>query len=152
MLLPTLRPRLLKDRAAEMTEKTATQPPTQIHEDVSDPETQSLSPSDRAVMAQMGKRQQLKRRFNGFTIFGLSITLLSSWEALGGALGVSMTAGGPVSVLYGLFFTFTGSLACAASIAEMASICPISGAQMHWTYMFAPKQWRVLVTFIQGTN
>jgi choline transport protein len=117
---------------------------------LSSPSTHSLSSEDQHVMAQMGVRQQLKRRFNIFTIFGLSITLLSSWEALGSALGVSMNAGGPVSVVYGLIFTFTGTLACAASIAEMASICPISGAQYHWTYMFAPKRWRVVVTFIQG--
>jgi choline transport protein len=117
---------------------------------LSSPSTHSLSSEDRHVMAQMGVRQQLKRRFNIFTILGLSLTFLASWEALGSALSVTMTAGGPVSIVYGLIFTFSGTLACAASIAEMASICPISGAQYHWTYMFAPERWRVVVTFIQG--
>jgi choline transport protein len=130
-----------------MAEKHPAQSSPQI---LSDTDTNSVSSEDQHVMAQMGKRQQLKRRFNGFTIFGLSVTLIASWESLGAALGLSMTAGGPVSVVYGLLFTFTGSMACAASIAEMASICPISGAQYHWTYIFAPKRWRVLVTFIQG--
>jgi hypothetical protein len=65
-------------------------------------------------------------------------------------MGVAFTSGGPVSLVYGLMFTFTGTLACAASIAEMASICPISGAQYHWTWMFAPARWRVFITFIQG--
>ncbi|KAF2468871.1 amino acid transporter [Lindgomyces ingoldianus] len=106
---------------------------------------------DKEVMEKMGKRQELTRRFNIFTIFGLSMTLLSSWEAIGGALGVGLLAGGPVALIYGLIFTLSGTLACAASIAEMASICPISGAQYHWTYMFAPKRFRVLITFIQAT-
>jgi choline transport protein len=65
-------------------------------------------------------------------------------------MGVSMYAGGPIILIYGLLLTLSGTLACAASIAEMASICPISGAQYHWTYMFAPKKWRVFITFLQG--
>jgi choline transport protein len=100
-------------------------------------------------MAQIGKRQRLQRRFNIFTIFSLSLTLLSSREAIGGSMGVAFTAGGPVVLVYNLIFMFTGMLAYAASIAEMASICPISGAQYYWTWMFVPKRWRVLVTFIQ---
>jgi choline transport protein len=87
-------------------------------------------------MAQIGKRQRLQRRFNIFTIFSLSLTLLSSREAIGGSMGVAFTAGGPVVLVYNLIFMFTGMLAYAASIAEMASICPISGAQYYWTWMF----------------
>jgi hypothetical protein len=55
-----------------------------------------------------------------------------------------------VTLVWGLFFTGSGTLALACSIAEMASMCPISGAQYHWTYMFAPKKWRVQITFLQG--
>lgn len=124
-------------------------PALAVDDDVAQRASPDMS-SDKLVMEQMGKRQQLRRRFNVFTIFGLSITLLSSWEALGSALGVSMTAGGPVSVVYGLLFTFSGTLACAASVAEMASISPISGAQYHWSYLFAPESCKVIVTFIQG--
>jgi len=134
----------------EMEAKPTTPPPARAVEDASDPDDRSIASEDKTVMAQMGKRQQLKRRFNIFSIFGLSMTLLSSWEAIGASIGLGMTSGGPVSLVYGLMFTFCGTLACAASIAEMASMCPISGAQYHWTYMFAPKEWRVFITFIQG--
>ncbi|KAF2734499.1 amino acid transporter [Polyplosphaeria fusca] len=130
----------------EMEDKTTVQRPGE--EEVGD--ESSLNVEDKEVMQQMGKRQQLARRFNIFTIFGLSMTLLSSWEAMGAAMGVGLTAGGPVALIYGLMFTLSGTLACAASIAEMASICPISGAQYHWTYIFAPKRFRVFITFIQG--
>jgi hypothetical protein len=125
--------------AIEMDEKPPSQPQLHAVEDAPDPDSTSLASDDKAVMHQMGKRQQLARRFNIFTIFGLSLTLLSSWEAIGGSIGVGLLAGGPVSLVYGLMFTFSGTLACAASIAEMASLCPIAGAQYHWTYMFAPR-------------
>ena len=58
--------------------------------------------------------------------------------------------GGPVSLVYGLLFTLTGVLALAASLSEMASMCPISGAQYHWTYMFAPKKSAAFITWMQG--
>jgi len=34
-------------------------------------------------------------------------------------------------------------MAFALSLAEMASICPIAGAQYHWTALFAPPSVRV---------
>ncbi|KAF2190091.1 amino acid transporter [Zopfia rhizophila CBS 207.26] len=133
----------------EMEDKQVSQPAVDDMEATS-PDSASLNVEDKEVMVQMGKRQQLARRFNLFTIFGLSMTLLSSWEAIGASLGVGLYAGGPVALTYGLMFTLSGTLACAASIAEMASICPISGAQYHWSFMFAPKKSRVFVTFVQG--
>lgn len=42
------------------------------------------SMEDTVVMSQMGIRQQLERRFNAISILGLSLTLLASWEAIGG--------------------------------------------------------------------
>lgn len=67
-------------------------------------------------------------------------------------MGVGLAAGGPVALVYGFLLSLSGTLACAASVAEMASICPISGAQYHWTYMFAPKGWKVFLSFIQGAQ
>ena len=40
--------------------------------------------------------------------------------------------GGPVALVYGMILTLTGVFALAASLSEMASMCPISGAQYHW--------------------
>ena len=75
---------------------------------------------------------------------------VSSWEAIAGAVGTGLYAGGPISLIWGFFLTGSGTLALAASIAEMASMCPISGAQYHWTYMFAPKRSAAFITWMQG--
>lgn len=66
------------------------------------------------------------------------------------AWGIGLYAGGPVALIWGWFLTFSGNLALATSVAEMASMCPISGAQYHWTYMFAPPKWHIPITFMQG--
>lgn len=104
-----------------MDENPSAQQPALNIGDVSDLDERSMASEDKEVMAQMGKRQVLQRRFNIVTIFGLALTLISSWEALAGSLAAALVAGGPVSLVYGLVFTFTGTLACAASIAEMVS-------------------------------
>lgn len=45
-------------------------------------------------------------------------------------IGSGLASGGPVALVYGYLFVITGSVALSASIAEMASMCPISGAQV----------------------
>jgi choline transport protein len=41
-------------------------------------------------------------------------------------------------------------MALASSLAEMASICPIAGAQYHWTALFASPRIRPFITWMQG--
>lgn len=60
--------------------------------------------------------------------------------------------GGPSSLVWGLLLSMTGTMACALSLAEMASICPIAGAQYHWTAIFAPPKVRPFITWMQGTR
>ena len=49
-----------------------------------------------------------------------------------------------------MILTVIGTLALAASLSEMASICPIAGAQYHWTFMFAPPRAAPFITWMQG--
>lgn len=45
---------------------------------------------------------------------------------------------------------FCGAISQAASLAEMASIIPIAGAQYHWTWHLAPTNVRRFATYLQG--
>ncbi|KAK5123027.1 hypothetical protein LTR85_003593 [Meristemomyces frigidus] len=105
---------------------------------------------DLTVMAAMGKRQQFRRNFGFLSTLALSTTLLASWESVGEAFAAGLTNGGPVSLVYGMLLSISGTLALAASLSEMASICPIAGAQYHWTYMFAPPKAAAFITWMQG--
>ncbi|KAK0834061.1 hypothetical protein LTR91_019515 [Friedmanniomyces endolithicus] len=106
--------------------------------------------ADMAVMRHMGKRQQLQRIFGFFPTLALSLTLLASWEALASGFAAGLSNGGPVVIVYGMILTIIGTLALAASLSEMASICPISGAQYHWTFLFAPSSAAAFITWMQG--
>ena len=54
----------------------------------------TIDGDDKDAMRQMGKKQQLLRRFKFVPILALSITLLSSWEAMGSTMGLGLSAGG----------------------------------------------------------
>jgi hypothetical protein len=49
-----------------------------------------------------------------------------------------------------MLLSISGTLALAASLSEMASICPVAGAQYQWTYMFAPEKSKAFITRMQG--
>ncbi|KAL8823872.1 MAG: hypothetical protein Q9191_005482 [Dirinaria sp. TL-2023a] len=58
--------------------------------------------------------------------------------------------GGPQALAWSFVIAYVGALAQAASLAEMASMQPIAGAQYHWTHALAPKRVKRFATWIQG--
>lgn len=84
------------------------------------------------------------------SILALSVTLLASWESVASGFTPGLMNGGPSALVWGMVLSLTGTLALALSLAEMASICPISGAQYHWTALFAPSKIRPFITWMQG--
>ena len=61
------------------------------------------------------------------------------------------TNGGPRALAWGIIVVVAGGLAQSASMAEMASMQPIAGAQYHWTHYLAPQKHRKFITWMQGT-
>jgi choline transport protein len=58
--------------------------------------------------------------------------------------------GGPQTFAWSILIVYAGALAQAASLAEMASIQPIAGAQYHWTHHLAPERFKRFITWMQG--
>jgi choline transport protein len=110
----------------------------------------SPATKDGVVMAIIGKKEQLVRRFGFITILAFSATLLSSWEAMATVFYAGLYNGGPVSLVYGMILSLIGTMALASSLAEMASSTPIAGAQYHWTFIYAPKRAAAFVSWMQG--
>ncbi|KAH8700110.1 putative amino acid permease [Talaromyces proteolyticus] len=94
--------------------------------------------------------RKLDRKFDSLSILALSVTLLASWEGVASSFSTSLVNGGPSSLVWGMLLSLTGTMALALSLAEMASICPIAGAQYHWTALFAPPRIRPFITWFQG--
>ncbi|GAA5827333.1 hypothetical protein JCM11251_003769 [Rhodosporidiobolus azoricus] len=76
--------------------------------------------------------------FNGLTLAFLAFTIMSSYQTWAGTLATSLYSGGPAGIVYG--YIFIGSLAGAASLAEMVSAWPTAEGQIAWAERMAPEQ------------
>jgi hypothetical protein len=47
---------------------------------------------------------------------------MASWETVGGSMAAGLLNGGPAGIVYGMMFSTIGSVAVAASLAELASV------------------------------
>lgn len=87
-----------------------------------------------------------------------ALCFMSSWEVVAMNIGASFYNGGPQALVWGMLLVVAGALALAASMAELASIQPIAGAQYHWTkFLMASsssagkeRQRARLLTWMQG--
>ncbi|KAF9252974.1 hypothetical protein DTO006G1_2204 [Penicillium roqueforti] len=91
-----------------------------------------------------------KRLFNFTQIFFFSLTYLSSWETQALNLSTVLSNGGPEALAWGIVIVVFGAMAQSASLAEMASMQPIAGAQYHWTHYLAPTSQKKFITWMQG--
>lgn len=83
-------------------------------------------------------------------MLSFSTTVLVSWQAFAVTFQGGLVNGGPSTLVYGLIFSFFGSLATAASLAEMASMSPTSGGQYHWVALLAPRRYSILFSWFAG--
>ncbi|PVH88992.1 amino acid transporter [Cadophora sp. DSE1049] len=78
------------------------------------------------------------RYINPQAIVNFGFTLQAAWEASAASFQFSLLNGGPASLVYGSIVAGIGSTAIAMSLAEMASLDPVVGAQYRWSAAFAP--------------
>ncbi|KAK5120383.1 hypothetical protein LTR85_006322 [Meristemomyces frigidus] len=125
---------------------------------------------DRRDMVRMGKRQELRREFQFFSIWGYAVILGCSWEfalmqvvtwrdygfgdhglTVSHRDGVlSLPNGGTAGTVWMFLVACAGMFFVTLSMAEMASIAPTAGGQYHWCSEFAPKQYQKSLSFFVG--
>ena len=93
---------------------------------------------------------RVRRLFSFAQIFFFALTFMSSWETMALNLSAVLYNGGPQTLAWGILVVAAGALAQSASLAEMASVQPIAGAQYHWTHYLAPPSQRRFITWMQG--
>lgn len=65
-------------------------------------------------------------------------------------MGATFYNGGPQTLAWGILLVVFGALTQALSMAELAAIQPIAGAQYHWTHFLAPASHKRFITWMQG--
>ncbi|KAF2470504.1 amino acid transporter [Lindgomyces ingoldianus] len=105
---------------------------------------------DQKDMWRMGKLQELKRNYRPLSALSFAVVLTAVWEFLLIANTQGLVDGGVAGVFWSYIWTFIGFGFVELSLAEMASMAPISGGQYHWVSEFAPPKFQQFLSYMVG--
>lgn len=110
-----------------------------------------IANDDDELLAEIGYKQELKRRFSTFQIFGISYSIMGILPSVSSLLGTALTAG-PAGAIWSWVIASLFILTIGVSMAELASAIPTSGGLYYWTFYYAPEAWRVPLSFVIGVS
>ncbi|CAK4023939.1 related to GABA transport [Lecanosticta acicola] len=108
------------------------------------------SDGDSAMLALLGKKQVLQRRFSFFSMFGFAVCELITWETVLALFSQAFENGGPAGAVYGFIIAWFSTMSVYTVISELASMAPIAGGQYYWVFMMAPPKWKRVCSYIVG--
>ncbi len=103
--------------------------------------SENKTTSDKDTLHQFGYAQQLLRDMGGFSNFAISFSIISILTGAVTLYGTGLQAGGPVTMGIGWPLVTFFVLFIAASMAELASAIPTSGALYHWSALLGGPGW-----------
>ncbi|OAA47142.1 amino acid permease 2 [Metarhizium rileyi] len=105
---------------------------------------------DARNMRRMGRSQELIRHFRSWSMVSFVAIATSAWELSLFGITPGLTDGGRPVLVYAFLWNFVGFVPVYLSMAEMASIAPIAGAQYHWVSEFAPDRYQKILSYLTG--
>lgn len=105
---------------------------------------------DARAMERMGRKQELVRHFRTLSMVSFVALATSAWETNIFVFTQSLIDGGRPGAIYSLLWSFVGFVPIYLSMAEMASMAPIAGAQYHWVSEFAPESCQKTLSYFTG--
>ena len=102
---------------------------------------------DAADLAHFGYAQELLREMGGFSNFAVSFSIISILTGAVTLFGYGLEMGGPLEMTLGWPLATVFTLTVAASMAELCSAYPTSGAMYHWAADLGGPAWGWLVAW-----
>jgi choline transport protein len=106
--------------------------------------------ADEVNMRRMGRNQQLVRHFRVISMASFVAIATAAWEIGLFNITPGLTNGGRPALVYSVLWNFVGFGPIYLSMAEMASMAPIAGAQYHWVSEFAPESLQRILSYYTG--
>src|SRR2546430_2327548 len=97
--------------------------------------------ADKKALHQFGYAQQLLRDMGGFSNFAISFSIISILTGAVVLYGTGLNSGGPMVMGIGWPLVTIFVLFVSASMAELASAIPTSGALYHWAALLGGARW-----------
>lgn len=105
--------------------------------------------NDETLLAEIGYKQELQRRFSTFQIFGISYSIMGILPSVASITATGLAAG-PAGFLWSWAIASVLILSIGVSMSELASAIPTSGGLYYWTFYYAPERIRVPLSFLIG--
>lgn len=106
--------------------------------------------SDDALLASMGKKPELKRVYNFWTLIAYQIMMSASWACLVVLYSTIFDVGGPAALIWGTIPVSLGQLILMLSLAEYTTIWPTAGGQQYYTQRLAPPRFAPFLSYVVG--
>lgn len=106
---------------------------------------------DEKLLAEIGYKQELKRKFSTFQVFGIAYSIMGLLPSISSLTGTGLTAG-PAGFLWSWLISALFIFCLGVSMAELASAIPTSGGLFYWTYYYAPAKYRVIISYVIGLS
>ncbi|GIH06803.1 amino acid transporter [Rhizocola hellebori] len=108
--------------------------------------------SDEQRLAQLGYKQELRRKLSGFSNFAISFSIISILAGAITSYGIAMTAGGPLAITLGWLFVGGMVILVALAMAEVCSVFPTAGALYWWSHALAKRNKAAWAWFVGWFN
>lgn len=107
---------------------------------------------DSAQLEALGYKQELTRRFGGFSNFAVSFSIISVLAGCITSYGIAMAAGGPMAISIGWPLVGLFVVCVSLAMAEICSVYPTAGGLYFWAGRLARKNKREWAWFVGWFN
>ena len=117
--------------------------------------TRDIDPQHNAgdveLLAQIGYKQELRRHYSTFQVFGIAFSIMGLLPSISSVLSIGLE-GGPAALVWGWILASTFILCVGTSLAFLGSAIPTSGGLYYYTNYYCPDAFRVPLSFMIGCS
>ncbi|KAI0264624.1 amino acid/polyamine transporter I [Gloeopeniophorella convolvens] len=107
--------------------------------------------SDDAYLATLGYKQELKRDFTPWELFGIAFSVIGLFPSITYAvMAFAVPNGGPFAMVWGWAICGFFLMCIGMALAELGSAAPTSGGLYYWTHTFASPRYKNLLSWVVG--
>ena len=105
---------------------------------------------DALKLAEMGYKQDMKRKFSLWSVLGVAFSLTNSWFGISASMVTGISSGGPVLLVYGILLIGIITSCAAISLSELVSAMPNAGGQYFWANELASPRYANFAAYLTG--
>ncbi|ELU40122.1 APC amino acid permease [Rhizoctonia solani AG-1 IA] len=109
-----------------------------------------IADADEELLASLGYKQEFKRTFTSFEVFGVAFSIISLVPSIASSLVYAIPNGGPASMIWGWLAASFFILFVGLAMAELASAAPTSGGLYFWTWTFSSPKYKKILSWLVG--